>query len=248
MLFYLIFVKEVPDQEKIADLVQRFLLPAACAIGLFLFGSWFFLSVMSGLILGLFGWFIPGYVRERMYLSRRKQARVMAKDFIQAASGLFSAGQGTSEVIGIVARRFPEPYAGDFQEMLGRRTLDANASYSTMLQEMAAKYGIEELNATAAIIQASENAGGPQAASEGLKELSLALRKRDKLLLEREKANIEPKIASMAVVFILGIGLVLDATVWRDIFMEGKLALAFGLLITVGLIFMSNKISANKDL
>lgn len=249
ILFYSLLIGQFPDKDKVKNLSVRYLYPGGSALAAFLIGNWVFITLLAGIILAILGWFVPDYIRSKIKLSKRKKARVLAKDFIASASGLYAAGQQTTEVIYAMSKRFPEPFATEFQAMVGQRLLNKDASYPDMLRKLSEKYELPELEAGAAIIESSEKAGGPLAIASGLKKLAGALRKRDKLILEREKANMEPKIASAVVIVILGLGLALDATLWRDMYIkDGRVLLAAGLGITVGLIFMNAKVSTSKDL
>jgi tight adherence protein B len=125
---------------------------------------------------------------------------------------LYASGQVTPDVVKAAAKMFPDPLAGDFQAMIGRRSADKNASFPNMFEGLAAKYDLPEFKALASIIGASEHAGGPKAAAAGLRELAASLRSRDRRLAERRKETLQPLIAAGVVIILILIGFVLDVT------------------------------------
>ncbi|MEG6617491.1 type II secretion system F family protein [Peptococcaceae bacterium 1198_IL3148] len=259
LLFYLLIVGEfpvnleallksdLPKQKTFKDKFQVYVLPLISATIFFFFGRVVFLSVLSGLIFAFLGWHLPKWVLKWREHKKKEKPRELAKDFITSAAGMYGAGQLTTDVIRHSALRMPAPFNQDFQEMLARRNLDG-APFHVMLRQMGNKYGLKEFDAAAAIIEASEKAGGPTAAAKGLKRLGVALRKREKQLMERRKANMEPQIACLLAIVILSLGLIMDATVFRAEYREVPIIMASGCLIVVGLIFAVVKISSNADL
>ncbi|MBM7854952.1 tight adherence protein B [Desulfohalotomaculum tongense] len=245
---YSIFVGEYPDIGRAKNFLRKYILPLISAVVFFIIGKVIFISALSGLVLALPGWFIPGWITEWREKKEREKPRKLVKDFITGAAGLYGAGQLTSEVIRHSAERMPEPFASDFQEMLGRHNLDRTATFPLMLRQMGDKYKLKELYAVAAIIEASDRVGGPPAAARGLKKLNYAIQKKDKQLAERMKANIEPVLACKIAIFILGAGLILDATVLRDMYKEAPIMMAMGLFIVIGMLFAMKKLSSNADL
>jgi tight adherence protein B len=121
--------------------------------------------------------------------------------------------------------------------MLGRRNTDSRASFPGMFEELSEKYGLHEFQALAAIVAASERAGGPRAAAEGLKQLSTALRSRDRLLHERRKETLEPVIAAGVAIILISLGFLLDVTLLSNLIFStpgGKIALSIvSLLILI---------------
>ncbi|WP_003541988.1 type II secretion system F family protein [Desulfotomaculum nigrificans] len=248
LLFYFAFVG-TPDKQTTKNWLEKYLYPAGCAAIFFTLGSWAFMTVLSGLILAVLGWKLPGYIINLVREERIRQVREKAKDFVMAASGLYSTGQSDTEVISTMSKRLPEPLASELHEMVVQRHMNDQVSYPSMLRRLGEKYNVPEFAAASAIIEAGDIVGGPVAKANGLMKLGAAIRMRSKLLLERKKANLEPKIASMFVILVLGLGLMLDITIWRDLYQQsGKFLLAIGLAFEIALIFIAIKLSSNKDL
>lgn len=213
-LCYLLISRE-SDREisSVGEWIKHLSLPVISAGVAFLAGSLVCRTPLGGIIWGVGAWFVPGSVAT--WLSERKKAslRNHAKSFIATASGLYAAGQVTPEVIKTSSARFPEPLAGEFHVMQARRNTDSKASFPVMFERLAAKYDLPEFKAVASIVAASERAGGPRAAAEGLKQLSLALRSRDRRIKERRKETMEPLIAAGFAIVIIIAGFVADVTV-----------------------------------
>ncbi|RDV81238.1 type II secretion system F family protein [Ammonifex thiophilus] len=222
---------------------------AASAAAFLLLGTSLFNTPLAGVFWGILGWHLPAWIRN--YIEGRRLARLRSAvtDFVAAAAGLYSANQTTPEVVRAAAGRFPDPLGSDFREMLEERQRNVYASFPEMFEELAERRKLPELRAVAAIVRASELAGGPPAAARGLKRLGRALRQRDRLLAERAKATLEPRIAACVTVGILLFGLLLDATLFRSLFSgAGGFVLAAASGLVVGLVFMVRKISAQEDL
>jgi tight adherence protein B len=249
LLFFSLLVGKFPEANS---LKEKFLPHAAsigCAAVFFLIGTLLFQTPLSGLIWGVLGWVLPGIISG--FAQERKKARLrsMARDFITSSAGLYAVGQMTSDVIRVMAKRFPQPLNKDFEEMLGKWNGSPYASFPRMFNELSQKYGINEFQAVSTILAASEQAGGPEAASKGLKRLGNALRQRDRLSTERAKAVMEPQISAIVTIAILFVGLLLDATVLREYYQgAGKLIMAGSSLLMVGLILMALKITKSEDL
>jgi tight adherence protein B len=213
MLFYFLFVGGI-EQEigGIKNWLLHLGLPVISAGVAFLPGTLICRTPLAGVIWAVGGWFVPGWVSS--FATERKKAvlRSSVKNFITAAAGLYAAGQVTPEVVKTAATRFPEPLAGEFQVMLGRRNTDRKASFPIMFEGLAAKYDLPEFKAIAAIIAASERAGGPRAAAEGLKQLATALRGRDRRIQERRKETLEPIIAAVVAIMLIVTGFLADVT------------------------------------
>lgn len=240
MLFYSLIVGQFPKVKTIKDFCIRIVVPLAFSIGTFIFFSWFFMTPISGAFMAILGWQLPGWIREKVEARNLKFYRTHAKNFITSAGGLYSAGMVTSQVLRSMSERLPEPFASEFQSMVARRELDPTTSFPQMLNELANKYNLPEIKAEAAIIAAADNAGGPKAAARGSKRLGKALRLRDELIQDRIQATYQPRIASLIVLLILGIGLFLDATAWRQYFQDGgQLIIAFSVLLFVGITLLA---------
>lgn len=249
-LFYLLTGGILPETRTGKDYIMRYGSSIIGAGLFFIAGTVIFLTPLSGLLWAVLGWFVPGWVMGKV--QQTKQARLMelAKSFITTATGLFAARQTTFDVIEVASRRFPEPFAGEFQNMLAQRKLNQYFSIPSAFEGMAAKYNLPELKAAGAILEASEHAGGPVAAAKGFKRLNHALKQRDKLIQERTKATMEPKIAAGVTIVLLGLGIIADATVWRDLYSQGagKIVLALSSGLLVGMILMTNKITRSQDI
>ena len=180
LLFYFLFLGDVEAAkvESVKNWLKRFTLPVVFAVAAFLLGSIVCRTPLAGVIWAVMFWFVPDWVGGFLAARRKSALRSGVKNFIAAAASLYAAGQVTPEVIKIASQRFPEPLRGDFNIMLGRRNTDSRASFPGMFEELSVKYGLHEFRALAAIVAASEKAGGPRAAAEGLKQLSTALRSR----------------------------------------------------------------------
>jgi tight adherence protein B len=165
---------------------------------------------------------------------------------------LYAAGQVTPDVVKTASTRFPEPLAEEFMLMLGRRSMDKKASFPSMFEGLANKYGLPEFKAVAAIIAASERAGGPRAAAEGLKQLSVALRGRDRRLQERHKETLEPMIAVGLAIILIVFGFLFDVTfLSRLIFSNpagGRIVLSGTSVIILIMVLVVLKAVSIKDL
>ncbi len=252
IFFYTVTGGEMPEVNlsQVRSYVSRFAIPSGSAAGVFILSSIVFGTPLAGLAWGFLGWFLPQWIQHALQAGKQARLRAMAKDFIVSSAGLFSAGQVTPEVISTMAGRFPDPFGAELNEMLVRRKANPHAFFPKMFDSLGEKYEFSEFKATAAILAASERAGGPRAAAGGLKRFGLALRQRDRLYTERQKSLIEVKIAGIVVILLLVAGLLLDVTSFRNMFMEpsGKVVLGISSAITVGLIFMTKKISQSSDL
>ena len=212
LLFCCLFLGDVGvgQVKSVKDWFRRFTLPVVSAAGAFLLGSLACRTPLAGVIWGVMGWLVPGWIARFAAERRKSVLRGDVKNFITAAAGLYAAGQMTPKVVRTAAARFPEPLASEFQLMLGRRNTDRRASFQLMFEGLAVKYGLPEFKAVAAIVAASERAGGPRAASEGLKQLSVALRSRDRRFQERRKSTMEPLIAAGVAIILIVAGFLAD--------------------------------------
>jgi tight adherence protein B len=120
-----------------------------------------------------------------------------------------------------------------------------------MFEELSEKYGLPEFKALAAIVAASERAGGPRAAAEGLKQLSAALRSRDRLLHERRKETLEPVIAAGVAIILISLGFLLDVTLLARLVFSapgGKIALSIVSLLILIMFLAIMKGVTSQDL
>ncbi|ABO49480.1 conserved hypothetical protein [Desulforamulus reducens MI-1] len=241
-LFYSWTVGKYPEIKTIKQFLIRIGLPLIISISFFVLFTMFFMTPLSGALMAVLGWHLPGWLREKNEYRKLKKHRDQAKNFITSAGGLYGAGLETPQVLKAIAQSFPEPFASEFQSISARRELDPTTSVPKMLMELADKYNLPEMKAEAAVIAAASTAGGPAAAARGSKRLGKALRLRDELIQERIQATYEPKIASIFVITIIGVGLLLDATAFREYFKDGgQLAMSFSCLIFVGLTLITRR-------
>ncbi|MGI9951304.1 type II secretion system F family protein [Moorellaceae bacterium AZ2] len=247
-LFYTLISKESPAGSLFFYCIRHGVKVASAATFLLL-GILAFQTPIAGFFWGLLGWHLPTWLAGYREQKRVARLRSLVSDFVAAAAGLYAVGQTTPEVVKNASERFPEPLAGEFKGMLAARRLNPLASFPKMFEAVGEKWGLPELKAVAAIVAASERAGGPRAAAQGLKRLGCALRQRDRLLAERAKATLEPRIAAYVTISILLLGLLLDATVFRGMFEgTGRLVLAAASGLVVGLVFMVRKLFGEEDL
>lgn len=249
LLFFCLTAGELPDVFTIKGIFLRYALPGAGAALLFILFYALLRTPVAAFFWAVLGWYVPGWILRA--INGRKQARLrsLAKDFVTSASGLYAVGQMNSEVVRIMAERFPEPFAAEFKRMLAAWNGNTHASFPRMFKDMAEKYDLPEFKAVSTILAASEMAGGPIAASKGLKRLGHALRQRDRMLTERAKATLEPKLAAVVTILILLAGIVLDGTVFNTMFEgAGRMVLAASSALVVGLVFMLFRIMKSDDL
>ncbi len=250
LLIYAVVGGPLPDLYNIKEKILRYSTQVVSVLVLFILTSMIFGTPFAGIFWGILGWFLPIWIENAIRDIRQSKLRAQSKDFITSAAGLYAANQVTPEVIQTTADRFPEPFASEFKEMLVKRQTNQSESFPKMFRDLAEKYGLSELRAVAAILAASENAGGPRSSAAGLKRLGGALRDNDRRMAERKKRLIEVKIASIVVILILLMGLAFDVTVIRGLFAEssGKIVLGLASMVVVGLIIMFKKVNQSPDL
>jgi tight adherence protein B len=252
MLFYFLFVRDMEQEIRgVKDWFRRLTLPVVSAGAAFLLGTFSCRTPLAGIIWAVGGWFIPGWAISFAAERKRAVLRSDVKNFITAAAGLYAAGQVTPDVVRTALARFPEPLAGEFQVMLGRHNTDRKASFPLMFENLAAKYDLPEFKAVAAIVAASERAGGPKAAAGGLKQLAAALRARDRRLQERRKATLEPLIAAGVVILLTALGFLADVTLLSHYYFSnpaGRIVLSgASLLLLIMVLVVLNAVNP-KDL
>jgi tight adherence protein B len=253
LLFYCLFLGDVGvESESIQEWFKRFTLPVVSAVAAFLLGSLVCRTPLAGVIWAVMGWLIPGWVSEFAVERKKSALRGDVKSFITTAAGLYAGNQVTPEVVKTASARFPEPLAEEFRLMLGRRSLDQKMSFPIMFENLAAKYDLPEFKAVAAIIAASERAGGPRAASEGLKQLSTALRGRDRRLQERRKETMEPMIAAGVSIILIVSGFLMDVTFFSHLVFSspvaGRITLSCTSALILIMVLMTAKAADPKDL
>ncbi|MCL6479395.1 MAG: hypothetical protein K6T65_13470 [Peptococcaceae bacterium] len=225
------------------------LLPVLNAAAFFFIGSWVYLSPVAGIVTGVFGYKLCESVmrwrRERRTALIRKQAR----DFVTAAAGMYASGKTDRSVIEDAAKNLPDPLGSMLDNVLGNYDFNGVA-FSALFRGLAEETGVDEFGAVASILEFGKQ-GGPRATGRGLLRLSNALRRRDKLLTERAKAVAESSSVAWVVIGILGIASLIDAIKFRDYFAAsfiGRLDLAIGVAFVVGLYFLTQKLSQDRDL
>jgi tight adherence protein B len=252
LLFCFLFLVDVEqDATGIKGWFRRLTLPTASAGAAFLLGLSICRTPLAGVIWAVGGWLVPGWAIN--FAAERKKAVIRGdtKNFITAAAGLYAAGQVTPEVIRTAMSRFPEPLLGEFQVMLGRHNTDRKASFPSMFDSLAAKYELPEFKALAAIVAASERAGGPKAAAEGLKQLAVALRARDRRQQERRRSTLEPLIAAGVVILLTSLGFLIDVTLLAHYYFShpaGRIVLSGASLLILAMVLLVLHAVNPKDL
>ncbi|NSW82737.1 MAG: type II secretion system F family protein [Syntrophothermus sp.] len=248
-LFYILTGGSLPEQETLRECWKKYGLPMISAVAVFLLTTFITKTPLAGLAWGILGWFLPGWILKHIKQHKQEQYRSSIRDFIVSAAGLYAAGLVTPDVINTAKGRMKEPLATEYDLMLTKRNL-TGATFPRMFEELYQKYNLSEFRAISAIIAASERAGGPQAAARGFKRLGQALRQKERLKTERTKSLMEVQIAAVVVIVLLLAGLVVDITVWRDMFATpgGRIVLGLASWLIVGLIFMAQKVGGSEDL
>ncbi len=250
LLFYILTGGKLPEKTTIKNVVFQFGFPAASAALFLLAFSTLFGSKLVGAVWAVLGWFVPIWSMHGIRQRKLNRNRELAKSLITSMGGLYGAGQTTTEAVATCMERMPEPFMSDLQDILGRRKLDPNASFKKMFSDMGSKYDLPELNGMAAIISAAESAGGPTAASKGLKRLGRALRLRDKLKAERKKTMFETNLAAYVVTGLLSLALFADGVWGSHLFasVAGTIALTISSMMIVGMIIMTIRLSSSADI
>jgi tight adherence protein B len=249
LLFYSIIIGRFPDFTSTWEKINSAIMSIGSALAFFVIGNILFMTPVSGIIWAILGWFVPSWIMGVIEERKQRRLRSLARDFITSSSGLYAVGQQTSGVIRTMAEYLPDPLGEDFGNMLGIYEGSPHASFPKLFNDLSIKRNINELKAVSMILAASERVGGPVATSKGLKRLGNALRQRSRLAMERSKAMLEPKISAVVTILILTVGLLLDATIWKDYFQGlGVFIMAASSLLVVGLIFLMVKLSDSRDL
>ncbi|MGB9887993.1 MAG: type II secretion system F family protein [Moorellales bacterium] len=247
LFFYCLTARELPEPEAVGAWLAEKGLGAVSAAGCFALASLLW-GPLAGIPWAFLGLKLPGWVREGVEARRKARLSAAARDLVQAAAGMYAAGMTTPQVLRKLAERLPEPLGPALGEIAAERDWTGRTAPEG-LRRLAEEHGLAELSAVAKILEASSRAGGAQAAAAGLKRLALALRQKERLLAERAKATIEPRIAALVTVLVLGAGLLADGTLLRPYFVGGgRLVLAAGSALVVGMLFLLRKISRSEDL
>lgn len=248
--FYLLIGGRVPEIGTARSAALNYGLPALSAALFFAVFSAVFQSGLVGAVWAVLGWVLPGRIIAAVEQRRLRRLQRIAKDFITAMGGLYAAGQTTTQAVNTCATRMPEPFFSALQEIQAQHRLNPHASYPASFARMGERFGLKELNALAAIVKASETAGGPPAAADGLKRLGRALRQRDRLRAERAKALHETLLTSYVIVGLLTVILFAHGLFGMHLFGSpaGKIVLAVSSAMIVGMILLTLKLSDSADI
>lgn len=248
-LFHGLLGGEYPEISTFNKLVLKVGLPFTAAFLTFLIATPVFMSPVAGVIMAVLGWVLPRWFQENIRFRRLKENRKHAQNLATTAGGLFGGGMVTAHAFNYLGQRYPDPFGSEFKIMNTRKSLDPNISYPMMLVEMAEKYDLPEIRAKAKIIEAADKSGGSASTARGLKRLAKAIRLRNELIQDRIEGTKEPKIATQLSLLIIGGGLLLDITVFRQYFVNGgQLAVSLGCLFLVGIALAGRKATQIDDI
>lgn len=250
VMFWILINKELPDKATVLEYLRRLGLPLLSAVLFFIVGSVVFMGPLAGIFLAALGWIACKQLDRYISGHDAVQVKNQTKDFVSSATSLYMADNTTPEVIMNTAGDMPEPLSSELRGMLVERNLRP-VTFPELFERLGEKYQVEELTGVARIIAAGEMTGGPASISAGLNRLGDAMRNKDRLRAERLRGVMEPAMGAGIAVIILIATAILDATVWRDIFMSSgiaRLLLALGIAIVTGLVLMILKLLQNKDL
>lgn len=242
-------LKELPEWNDIQSFLRRLGIPLVASVLFFLAGATLFMTPVAGIFTAVLGW--TAAVETDRYLTtyRARQVQKQAKDFVTSATSLYMADNTTPEVVQMTTTYMPEPISSDLQNMLVERNLKGTP-FPLMFQRIADQYKVPEFGAVARIIEAGEMTGGARSIARGLSRLGDAMRRRDRMLTERYRGILEPAIAAGFVLLILIVTALLDATIFRHIFLANglaKLMLGLGVGVVVGLLILILNLLKNKD-
>jgi tight adherence protein C len=163
-----------------------------------LLGRGVFLGLITALVAGAIGFFLPDLLVYNAALRRQEKIRRSIADVLDMLTVSVEAGLGFDAALAQVARNAEGPLAGEtaraLQEMqLGKARVDA-------LRSMADRVGVQELRTfTAAVVQASE-LGIPIA--QVLREQAKEMRIRRRQLAEEKAQKVPVKILFPLIFFI----------------------------------------------
>lgn len=242
-------LKDLPEWDDVQSFLRRLGIPLVASVLFFMAGATLFMTPVAGIFTAVLGW--VAVVEADRYIAsyRARQIQKQVKDFVTSATSLYMADNTTPEVVQITTTYMPEPISTDLQNMLVERKLKGT-TFPIMFQRIADKYKVPEFGAVARIIEAGEMTGGARSIARGLSRLGDAMRRRDKILTERYRGILEPAIAAVFVLLILIITALLDATIFRHIFLTNGLAkvmLGLGVGVVVGLIILILNLFKHKD-
>lgn len=245
----LICMKELPEKESLQSFLEKLGIPFIAMLFSFLGGSALFMTPVAGIFMGMLGWILAAHVIHYLSSYRSRQVQKQIKDFVTSATSLYMADNTTPEVVRMAASYMPQPLSSDLQNMLVERQLKGT-TFSVMFKRLADSYKVPEFGAVAKIVEAGEITGGSRAIARGLSRLGDAMRRRERILTERYRAILEPAIAAGVVLFILIGTAVLDATLFRSVFLSNgfaKMMLGLGIGIIVGMSAVVLNLLKNKD-
>jgi len=242
-------IKELPEKESIQGFLRRLGIPALLAVLFFLGGSALFMTPVAGIFLSALGWLLAVELDRYISSYRSRQVQKQLKDFVTSSTSLYMADNTTPEVVRITSTYMSEPIASDLRNTLTERQLKGT-TFPVMFNRLSERYQVPEMGAVARIIEAGEITGGARTIARGLSRLGDAMRRTERILTERYRGILEPAIAAGLVLIILIGTAVLDATLFRAVFITNGLAkmmLGLGVGIIVGLSLLILNLLKNKD-
>lgn len=246
-VFVFLFVILYRDLEISNNL--EVLLPLIIAVASFFVGSYLFMFPLSGALAGFWGWKIYKFVLHKKKQHLKNTIIKQCQDLIAMAAGMFGSGKNTDDVIRAAAENIANRLGADLERMIDQRDF-AKKQYPELFKELEKKYEVPEFGAIAAILELGRT-GGPAAISNGFSRLSGAIRRKNRIAAERAKAMSEPTMVAGITMGLLLLGLLVDITLFRDIFAGSVLArvtLFMGMLIITGMMYLIKVISNNADL
>lgn len=248
LFFYSLFIGP-PEKKSIKTWWTKTGVRLVGSLLFFLLGVKLFFSPLAGIFMAVMGWKVPaiyGYFKENKFHSHLKG---LTNDFLSAASSMYGSNATNPKVISVCSERLQEPFATDFQDILGRHNFESIPIPDGVI-ELGEKYGLSELKAAGYIIKHSSNCGGAKAASEGLYNLQRALGNLAKRQAERIKEIHDSLSTVRIILYIILVGLVLNAVIpaCRAINQENPLAISISIGLTVWYYFLIRKISRSDDL
>lgn len=248
LLFYSLFIG-LPGKKSIQNWWGKTGVRLAGSLLFYIAGVKLFYSPLAGIFMAIMGWNAPaiyGHFKETKF---RLHLKGLTNDFLSAASSMFGSNASNPKVIATCSERLQEPFASDFQEILGRHNFESVPIPEGVI-ELGEKYRLSELKAAGYIIKHSSNYGGSKAASEGLFNLQKALSNLAKRQAERVKEIHDSLTTVRIILYIIFAGLVLNAVIpaWRAVNQENPLAISVGIGLTVWYYLLLRKISRSDDL
>ncbi len=249
LLFYSVFVGRFPEKESIKDWWLRKGFSFLSAAVFFFLGNFLYFSPLSGFFCSIFGWYAPRIYMEARERKQREKNREAVMDFISVASSMYGSNATTPKVMEECAKRLPDPFASEFDNITSVIEYGSyERSVPDLLVNVADRHKLPELKAAAQIIKRASTSGGAKAASEGLMNLSEAISKVNERRKERMKSTYDSLFAAKFVLYVLLLGLFLNATVFREINQQNPLVIGLGCGLVVGYYFLIQRIGRSDDI